>query len=409
MIWVQIPLPETCYLLIMRLIKYISIFNSIYEFFFSYPAPSNLNYFWNFGIYSILCLIIQILTGIFLAMHYISDQTLAFNSIEHIMRDVNLGWLIRYSHANGASMFFIVVYVHILRGLYFSSYMYPRENLWIVGMIIFIIMILTAFLGYVLPRGQMSFWAATVITNLVSAIPLIGQNLVIWLWGGYAVDNATLIRFFSLHYLFPFILVGLVLIHLIFLHEFGSNNPIGVEFKYIDHITMYPYYILKDFFGVLIFLIFFTSFIFFNPNLLGHTDNYIQANSMVTPTHIVPEWYFLIFYTILRSIPDKLFGVLGMFFPIILLLLLPYFIIPKVKSLLFRPYSRLFFWFFFFICLGLGWIGSKPANYPYVYIGQLLTISYFLIWLFFFPILIKIEGFFWMNISSISYKNIKRN
>ena len=381
----------------MRLINFSFLSKGIYEFFFSYPAPSNLSYFWNFGVYSFFCLFIQILTGIFLAMHYSPEQTLAFLSLEHIMRDVQLGWLLRYIHANGASMFFIVVYIHTFRGLYFTSYSQPREVLWMVGVIILLLMILTAFLGYVLPWGQMSFRAATVITNLLSAVPIIGSKLVILVWGGYAVDNATLNRFFSLHYLFPFILLGLVFIHLLLLHDHGSNNPLGIEFKLIDHITMYPYYIYKDLFGIICFFIFFSIFLFFYPNVLGHTDNYIYANAMVTPSHIVPEWYFSPFYAILRSIPDKLLGVIFLLLSILVLLLLPFIIKPEVKSLNFRPLSRILFWFFVFICFILGWIGQKPAEYPYVQIGQLITFLYFFVWIILFPLIIKIEYFFWTN------------
>jgi ubiquinol-cytochrome c reductase cytochrome b subunit len=381
----------------MRFIN-ISLFSKIiYEFFFSYPAPSNLSYFWNFGIYSLICLLIQIITGIFLAMHYCPEQFLAFFSIEHIMRDVQLGWLMRYCHANGASMFFIVVYIHTFRGLYFNSYLYPRQVLWIIGVVILTLMILTAFLGYVLPWGQMSFWAATVITNLVSAIPNLGLSIVIWLWGGYSIDNATLNRFFSLHYLFPFIILILVFIHLVILHEYGSNNPLGIEFKYIDHITMYPYYIYKDLLGLFIFFFFFCIFLFFMPNLLGHSDNYILANPMITPTHIVPEWYFLPFYAILRSIPDKLFGVITMLLSIILLIILPFINKTEIKSLNYRFFSRNNFWFFLSICILLGWIGSKSAIYPYVQIGQLLTFLYFINWLFIMPFLNNIELFFWTN------------
>jgi ubiquinol-cytochrome c reductase cytochrome b subunit len=381
----------------MRIINFFSFLKVIYEFFFSYPAPSNLTYFWNFGIYSLVCLFIQIITGIFLAMHYCSDYILAFNSIEHIMRDVHYGWLLRYIHANGASMFFVAVYIHIFRGLYYSSFLYPRHFLWISGVIILLLMIVTAFLGYVLPWGQMSFRAATVITNLVSVIPKVGKYIVIWLWGGYAVDNATLNRFFSLHYLLPFIILALVVIHLIILHTYGSNNPLGIEFKYIDHITMYPYYIYKDLLGILIFLSFFSLFVFFMPNILGHTDNYILANPMVTPTHIVPEWYFLPFYAILRSIPDKLFGVIFMLFSLIILIFLPIINNSEIKVLTFRPISRFSFWIFVIICILLGWVGSKPADYPYVQIGQIITILYFLYFLFYIPFIIKLEYFFWVN------------
>lgn len=381
----------------MRFIDKLYIVRYIYEFFFSYPAPINLSYMWNFGVYSLVCLVIQLLTGIFLAMHYVSDQSLAFFSVEHIMRDVQLGWLLRYIHANGASMFFIVVYIHLFRGLYYSSYIYPRELLWVIGVFILLLMIVTAFLGYVLPWGQMSFWAATVITNLVSAVPYIGQKIVVWLWGGYAVDNATLMRFFSLHYLFPFIIIILVFLHLVILHSVGSNNVLGIEFKYIDHLTMYPYYIYKDLFGLLCFFLFFSLFIFFMPNFLGHTDNYIMANSMVTPTHIVPEWYFLPFYAILRSIPDKLFGVILMLLSIIILAILPFYTFIYVKSAGFKLLSRYIFWIFLVICILLGWAGSCPAEYPYVQIGQICTFLYFSYFLIFFPFINFLEKFFWYN------------
>ena len=382
--------------MVVRIIDVSNIVRGLYNFFFSYGAPSNLSYLWNFGIYSLLCLVIQIITGILLAMHYVPEHTLAFLSIEYIMRNVFMGWLIRYIHSNGASMFFIVVYIHTFRGLYFSSYMAPREVLWIIGVIILLLMIITAFLGYVLPWGQMSFWAATVITNLVSAVPLMGSSLLVWLWGGYSVDNATLNRFFSLHYLMPFVILGLVIVHLIYLHDNGSSNPIGVDFKHVDdHLSMYPYFIYKDLFGVIVFFIFFSLFLFFAPNLLGHTDNYIYANPMVTPTHIVPEWYFLPFYAILRSIPDKLLGVLTMLFALVVLAILPYWMKIRVKSMNFTPIVRVGFWFFVAICIGLGWIGSMPASYPYVGIGEFLTYSYFFYWIIIVPTLYRVEDFIW--------------
>jgi len=363
-----------------------------------YPAPSNITYFWNFGIYSLLCLFIQIITGIFLAMHYAPHVNLAFDSVEHIMRDVNYGWLLRYIHANGASMFFIVVYIHTFRGLYYSSFLYPKEALWSVGVIILLIMILTAFMGYVLPWGQMSFWGATVITNFVTAVPFIGTDIVYWIWGGYSIDNATLNRFFSFHFVFPFLILALVGVHIIFLHEFGSNNPLGVMFG-VDAIYMYPYYIIKDLLGVLFFLMFFCFFVFFYPNILGHSDNYIPANPLVTPTHIVPEWYFLPFYAILRSIPNKLFGVLGLLFSILVLLALPYIIVPNVRSLDFRPFSKIVFWFFVLVALLLGWLGAKPASYPYVTIAQIATFFYFFILLIVFPLVAQLENRIWLFIN----------
>jgi ubiquinol-cytochrome c reductase cytochrome b/c1 subunit len=380
----------------MRLINKNIILSTLYHSGISYPAPINLSYFWNFGFYSLICLVIQILTGIFLAMHYTPEQGLAFISVEHIMRDVNYGWLLRYIHANGASMFFIVVYIHVFRGLYYSSYVAPRQSLWNIGVIILLLMILTAFMGYVLPWGQMSFWAATVITNLFSAIPKIGNDIVIWLWGGFSVDNATLNRFFSLHYLMPFVLIGLVFIHLILLHEHGSNNPLGVNFK-VDGIYFFPYYIIKDLFGLSLFLIFFSFFLFFMPNYLGHPDNYIPANPMVTPAHIVPEWYFLPFYAILRSIPDKLAGVLALGFAIVVLLLIPFISKPEVRSMGFRPISKIFFWFIVFDCLLLGWLGGKPIEYPLVFLGQLATVFYFFYFLILLPGIAYLEKYFWTN------------
>jgi ubiquinol-cytochrome c reductase cytochrome b subunit len=313
------------------------------------------------------------------------------------MRDVNYGWLLRYLHANGASMFFIVVYIHTFRGFYYSSYLYPRQHLWSVGVIILLLTILTAFLGYVLPWGQMSFWGATVITNFVSAVPVFGKDIVIWLWGGYSIDNATLNRFFSLHYLMPFIITGLVGVHLLFLHEHFSNNPLGVNFS-VDAIPMYPYYILKDFYGVLLFFFFFALFLFFMPNVLGHPDNYVPANPLVTPAHIVPEWYFLPFYTILRSIPDKLFGVIAMLLSILALLALPYLVNSEVRSLDFRPMSRLLFWFFLVDTFILAWIGGKPATSHYVFIGQCASFFYFFAILVGFPFLAFLEKKLWKSI-----------
>jgi len=385
----------------MRLVKNNIILSTVYSTFFNYPAPINFTYFWNFGVYAFVCLVIQIITGIFLAMHYTPEQTLAFISVEHIMRDVNYGWLMRYVHANGASMFFIVVYTHTFRGLYYTSYAYPRQHLWSVGVIILLLMILTAFLGYVLPWGQMSFWGATVITNLVSAVPQIGNDIVVWLWGGYSVDNATLNRFFSLHYLLPFVILGLAIIHVVFLHEHGSNNPLGLAFR-IDNIPFFPYYIVKDLFGIFCFLMFYALFVFFVPNLLGHSDNYIPANPLVTPPHIVPEWYFLPFYAILRSIPDKLLGVVAMLTAILVLLFLPFFVKPEVRSMTFRPLSKLFFWLIVFDCLILGWIGGKPASSPYIEVGRIATGFYFLYFLGILPFLIKVEEYIWRNASYLN-------
>jgi ubiquinol-cytochrome c reductase cytochrome b subunit len=380
----------------MRLLKNAPVISLIYEHGIAYPTPTNLSYLWNFGVYALVCLVVQILTGIFLAMHYTPEQSLAFSSVEHIMRDVNDGWLLRYIHANGASMFFIVVYLHTLRGLYYSSYTHPRQLLWIVGVAILFLMIVTAFMGYVLPWGQMSFWGATVITNLVSAVPFVGNDIVIWLWGGYSVDNATLNRFFSLHFTFPFVIAALVAVHILLLHRDGSNNPLGIDFQ-IDNSTFHPYYIVKDLYGTVLFLAFFSVFVFFFPNYLGHSDNYIEANPLVTPAHIVPEWYFLLFYAILRSIPDKLIGVLALLASIAVLFVLPFLLKPLVRSLAFRPLSRALFWLLVVDCVILTWIGGCPAEYPYVQVGRLATAYYFLHFLVLAPGVIFLEKFFWTN------------
>nr|YP_009445897.1 apocytochrome b [Betaphycus gelatinus]ATX68838.1 apocytochrome b [Betaphycus gelatinus] len=375
----------------MRLLKR-PIFLIFNNHLIDYPTPINIHYAWNFGFLSSMCLIIQILTGIFLAMHYTPHVDLAFASVEHIMRDVNYGWLLRYIHANGASMFFIVVYIHIFRGLYFGSYAKPRHWVWVLGVIILLLMIITAFIGYVLPWGQMSLWGATVITNLVSAIPLIGDSIVVWLWGGFSVDNATLNRFFSLHYLLPFIIIAVSLIHIAVLHQGGSGNPLGIDSS-VDKINFYPYFIVKDFLGLTVFIIFFSFFIYFAPNILGHPDNYIEANPMVTPAHIVPEWYFLPFYAILRSIPHKLGGVIAMISAIIILALLPWMHSTEVRSSRFRPIYKYLYWTLITCCLILGWIGGMPVEDPYILIGQLASLYYFLYFLILLPFLGKLEKF----------------
>ena len=369
-----------------------SLFAVINNHLIDYPTPINLNYFYGFGSLAGIMLVIQILTGIFLAMHYTPHIDLAFNSVEHIMRDVNNGWLIRYIHANGASFFFIVVYVHIFRGLYYGSYITPREALWCSGVIIFILMMATAFMGYVLPWGQMSFWGATVITNLFSAIPLIGKDIVDWLWGGFAVDNPTLNRFFSLHFTFPFIIVGAVLIHLILLHEVGSNNPLGITLK-TENIPFYPYFYTKDLFGLIILFLIFFIFIFYYPNTLGHPDNYIEANPMKTPLHIVPEWYFLPFYAILRSIPNKIGGVIAMFGSLIILLTIPFINSSEIRSTAFRPIFKVCYWLLVLAFLLLGWVGQCPVEYPYTEIGVISMIYYFFFFIIIIPFLGKFESY----------------
>jgi ubiquinol-cytochrome c reductase cytochrome b subunit len=357
-----------------------------------YPTPKNLNYWWNFGSLAGFCLVIMIVTGIVLAMQYTPHVDMAFGSVERIMRDVNQGWLIRYIHMNGASMFFLVVYIHVCRSLYYGSYKSPREVLWWLGLVILLLMMATAFMGYVLPWGQMSFWGATVITNLFSAIPLVGESIVTWLWGGYSVDNATLNRFFSLHYLLPFVIVGVVVLHIVALHKVSSNNPLGVEMKSPkDSIPFHPYYTVKDFFGIGVFLIVFMGFVFFAPNYMGHPLNYVPANPLVTPPHIVPEWYFLPFYAILRSIPDKLLGVIAMFASILILFVLPWLDTSKVRSARFRPVYKQLFWVFLADCILLGWVGAMPAEGHYLVIGRFATAYYFLHLLVILPLLGKLE------------------
>jgi len=347
-----------------------------------YPTPANLSYFWGYGSMAGIFLGLQIVTGILLAMHYTPHVDLAFNSVEHIMRDVNGGWLLRYLHANGASLFFFVVYIHVGRGLYYGSYAAPRHILWIIGVVIIILMMATAFMGYVLPWGQMSFWAATVITNLFSAIPVVGPSIVEWLWGGFSVDNATLNRFFSLHYLLPFILAGAVIAHLVSLHEVGSNNPLGIS-ALTDKIAFHPYLWIKDVFGWLLIGFVYLAFVFYSPNTLGHPDNYVEGNAMVTPAHIVPEWYFLPYYAVLRSIPDKLLGVIAFGGSLAVWLILPFLHTSNVRSSLFRPLFRVFYWLFILDFLILGWIGGNLAESPYLEIGQIATAYYFV-----FPLVI---------------------
>jgi quinol-cytochrome oxidoreductase complex cytochrome b subunit len=356
-----------------------------------YPTPLNLNYLWSFGSAAGICLVIQIATGIFLAMHYCANIDLAFNSVEHIMTDVQNGWLLRYIHANGASMFFIVVYSHMFRGIYYGSFMYPRGGLWASGVILFLLMMATAFMGYVLPWGQMSFWGATVITNLFSAIPFVGPSIVEWLWGGFSVGNATLNRFYSLHYLLPFLIVGLVIVHLALLHKDGSNNPLGINMN-TDNASFYPYFYVKDLFAFFILGLIFSFFVYFYPNVLGHSDNYIPANPLSTPAHIVPEWYFLPFYAILRSIPDKLGGVVAMVSAILVLLLLPVMNTSKIRSGQFRPIFATAYWFLVSDFIILGWIGQKPVESPYIEIGLGATIFYFVFIIILIPLIGILEA-----------------
>jgi quinol-cytochrome oxidoreductase complex cytochrome b subunit len=363
----------------------------VHSSFVAYPTPRNLNYWWTFGGILSVMLGAQIVTGVVLAMHYTPHVDYAFNSLEAIMRDVNYGWLLRYLHSNGASMFFVAVYVHIARGMYYGSYKEPREVLWILGVIIYLLMMATGFMGYVLPWGQMSYWGAVVITNLFSAIPVVGESIVTWLWGGFAVGNPTLNRFFSLHYLLPFVIAGVVVLHVWALHVVGQNNPTGVEPKTEkDTVAFTPYATTKDAFVLVCFFLLFGWFVFYLPNYLGHADNYIPANPAVTPTHIVPEWYYLPFYAILRAIPDKLMGVLALGGSIVILAFLPWLDTSRVRSGRYRPLFRQFFWIFIATVVGLGWLGSKPAEGGYVIAARILTTYYFAHFLIILPLL----GFF---------------
>lgn len=357
-----------------------------------YPTPKNLNYWWNFGSLAGFVLVVLIATGVMLAMQYQPNAALAFDSVERIVRDVNYGWLLRYLHMNGASMFFIVVYIHIFRGIYYGSFKRPRELLWWLGLIILLLMMATAFMGYVLPWGQMSFWGATVITNLFSAIPWVGKYIVHWLWGGFAVDNATLNRFYALHYLLPFVIFGVVVLHLWALHTTKSNNPLGIDVKGPqDSIPFHPYYTVKDNFGIGVFLIVYLALVFFAPDFFGEADNYIPANPLVTPEHIVPEWYFLPYYAILRSIPDKLIGVIAMFASIFILFALPWLDFSAVRSARFRPLYKKVFWLLVVDVFVLGWVGANPPEGLFLVIGRLGTAYYFLHWLVLLPLIALFE------------------
>ena len=373
----------------MRLRKQNPIFSPINSALVDLPAPVNLSYLWNFGSLLGLCLATQIITGIFLAMHYCADVSIAFSSVTHISRDVNYGFLLKYLHANGASAFFVCMYIHIGRGLYYGSYL--RRPLWNVGVVIILLMMATAFIGYVLPWGQMSFWGATVITNFVSAIPYIGNDVVVWIWGGFSVGNPTLNRFFSFHYLFPFILAGLVFIHIILLHTTGSNNPLGVNSD-SDKIPFHSYFIVKDLYGFVLMYIILLYLVFYSPNVLGDPENYIKANPMVTPVHIMPEWYFLYAYAILRAVPNKLGGVIGLVVSILILFLTPFVHMSWLKSLMFRPIGKFFYWCFIFNFCLLTWLGSKPVEDPYVLIAQLSAIFFFAYFLIVIPLTGLIEN-----------------
>ena len=364
-----------------------------------YPAPRNLNYWWNFGSLAGFMLVVQIVTGVVLAMHYTPNAEMAFDSVERIMRDVNWGWLLRYLHANGASMFFFAVYIHMFRGLYYGSYKAPRELLWMIGVVILLLMMATAFMGYVLPWGQMSYWAAQVITNLFSAIPLVGDTIVTWLWGGFVVGNPTLQRFYALHYLLPFIIFAFVFLHILALHQTGSNNPLGIDLTAKDKIPFHPYYTVKDVFGLCLFLLLYGALVFYAPDALVVPINYEPANPLQTPLHIVPEWYFLPFYAMLRAInfdilwiiPAKLGGVLVMFSSILVLFFLPWLDTSKVRSATFRPLYKWFFWLFVANALMLGYLGAQPPEGWYLTLSQLGTAYYFLFFLVIMPVLGKIE------------------
>ena len=364
----------------------------VHSSFVAFPTPRNLNYWWTFGGILSFMLLTQIITGVVLAMHYVPDAGLAFDSVEGIMRDVSYGWLLRYIHANGASMFFVALYIHMFRGLYYGSYKAPREILWILGVLLFLLSVATSFLGYVLPWGQMSFWAATVITNLFTAIPLVGESITTWLWGGFSVGSPTLNRFFSLHYLLPFVIAGVVILHIWALHVPGNGNPAGIKVKdRQDVLPFHPFYTSKDFFALTVFLIVVAWFVFYVPNYMGHPDNYIPANELQTPAHIVPEWYFLPFYAILRAIPSKLGGVIAFGGAIVVLFFIPWLDRSKVRSARFRPLYKQFFWILVAVCIGLGYLGSQAAEGGYLIASRILTAYYFAHFLIIMPLVSWVE------------------
>lgn len=367
---------------------------ALYSYLIKYPTPMNINYLWNFGFMSAIFLVIQIVSGLFSTFFFTPHVDLAFFSVEHIMRDVNYGWLIRYIHANGASFFFFLVYIHILKGIYYGSYYFPRTLVWFTGVIIYILMMGTAFLGHVLPWGQMSYWAATVITNFVTVIPVVGKDIVYWVWGGYSINNATLNRFFSLHHLLPFVIALLSVYHIYQLHKSGSSNELGIRSHYLNKISFYPYFLVKDFFGLFIILFVFSIFVFFFPEAFNHSDNYIKANPLVTPAHIVPEWYFLPLYGILRSILNKTYGIIIMFVSLLVLFVLPFVDKSLIKNKTFKPFNRTLFWFFSFNFLFLGYLGSQAPVYPYIEFGVICSHFHLLYFFLLIPLSVFFESSF---------------
>lgn len=375
------------------------VYSALHSFLIEYPCPYNISYWWNFGFIAGVFLSVQILTGVFLAMYYTPHIDYAYLSVDYIMRDIYSGWFLRYLHSNGASMFFIAVYLHIFKGIYYGSYKTPRKLVWSIGVLIYIFMMGTAFLGYVLPWGQMSFWAATVITNLLTVIPVVGKDLVVWLWGGFSINNATLNRFFSLHYLLPFVILGLVVFHLVVLHETGGNNPSGFITKKIDKVSFHPYYYIKDILGVSVFFVLFLLFVFFFPEYLGHSDNYIEANPLVTPNHIVPEWYFLPFYAILRSILHKTWGIIIMFVSMLVFLFLPFLDFKsQIKSSVFRGVYKKLFWLFSLNLVFLGFLGASTPTSPFIELGLICTHIHLLYFFFFIPLISLLE---WVYFSQV--------